>query len=372
MRTSARISPQQKTDTSHSDEPSFPPKKQNRDVFCRYLIYSVSDIDAAKQTFCCDFHFSAQWEDSIVTKAVDLDLPGAWNPGIFLVNAVDVKDLSEVESSLSVPSPGVVMFKRHYRALLSCPMDLHDFPFDRQCLEIIVSSHKTFSPEEKEPQILKVQSSKAEDVGDTCPASATAASFIDTNPNLRFCPHATTAGTLRSSAEWAAASEWTCFEAQYRVCPTDPKHSGSGGVYSEFHINITCKRKPEYVLWNLLVVALMIIMSWFSFSTDPASLSDRLNLTITLFLATVTFRLLLAQQLPKLSYLTRADQFVTLSFILLFIQGVESLAVFHVQKRGGGDLASAIDMWSSVCFPLLYALASALIFFATIRHQRHL
>ncbi len=83
--------------------------------------------------------------------------------------------------------------------------------------------------------------------------------------------------------------------------------------------------------------------------------AERLNLLVTLFLASVAFLYVVNDKIPLVSYLTLLDKITLSSFFLLFIMAVESFVV-HVlgAPDHGNDETSArqIDWWAARLFPL--------------------
>lgn len=95
--------------------------------------------------------------------------------------------------------------------------------------------------------------------------------------------------------------------------------SVSGARYSRAYIALTVKRKPEYYLWNIYVMLLILgTLSFTVFSVDPQETGDRLGIMLTLVLALVAFKLVLVQMLPSISYLTMLDVYTLGSIQLMF------------------------------------------------------
>ena len=107
------------------------------------------------------------------------------------------------------------------------------------------------------------------------------------------------------------------------------------------------------------------MFSWTVFITPASDISDRINSTLTLFLAEVAFLFVIADKLPQVSYLTVMDRIILGSFVLLFFTAVESVAAYMFVAEGtffssaaGPNFAAAkkVDMYAAALFPLAFIL----------------
>jgi hypothetical protein len=87
-------------------------------------------------------------------------------------------------------------------------------------------------------------------------------------------------------------------------------------------------RKPWTWVWNVMFILCMIgTMSLTSFLVPINALADRVQINLTLLLTVVAFKLLLSENLPKVSYLTFLDTYVIIAFVFIFIIAVENTGV---------------------------------------------
>jgi hypothetical protein len=87
-------------------------------------------------------------------------------------------------------------------------------------------------------------------------------------------------------------------------------------------------RRPETWLWNVLLILFMIgTLSLSSFLIPVHELADRGTVTMTLLLTVVAFKLLLSDNLPKVSYLTLLDNYVLAAFMFIFFVAIESIVM---------------------------------------------
>ncbi|VDN97410.1 unnamed protein product [Rodentolepis nana] len=72
-------------------------------------------------------------------------------------------------------------------------------------------------------------------------------------------------------------------------------------------LSVTCRaaRRPGYFYWNVFLIMFMISgLSFATFAVSPDKAELRLRLSFTLILTSVTFKYVITQSLPRISYLT--------------------------------------------------------------------
>merc|ERR1712196_460301 len=118
-------------------------------------------------------------------------------------------------------------------------------------------------------------------------------------------------------------TEWDIVDVHCKTGNGPP--SGSGAVYSRAVMVVTVQRKWEFYFWKvLLILTFMDFTTWTVFWQPPEQFSNRLSTILTIFLAAVAFLYVIADAMPNLSYLTKMDQLLLLSFTCIFLTGFES------------------------------------------------
>jgi len=119
---------------------------------------------------------------------------------------------------------------------------------------------------------------------------------------------------------------------------------------------IPFRRRSGFYLWRvLLIIVFITVMSWVTFAMDPTDgFANRMNIVVTLFLSIVAFLFAIADNLPKVPYLTFMDKVITLSFIWLFLTAVENFVVYLLHEGVYGTIGSTIDYISLGAFPIGY------------------
>ena len=116
-----------------------PPSAAPTVVEVNYYILQLGDIvKGGDQTFTIDFYFNLTWRDPRLssTPPDNVEWSAVWTPEIELTNAVE--STCEFDNYILEPH-GVVISERRYRAKLSASaIDLRDFPFDIQLLNVSI------------------------------------------------------------------------------------------------------------------------------------------------------------------------------------------------------------------------------------------
>lgn len=95
---------------------------------------------------------------------------------------------------------------------------------------------------------------------------------------------------------------------------------------------MTVKRYPTFYLWNVVMPTNMLVILAFS-SYLMEELSDRLNITLTLLLTLVAFKLGINSYLPTTSYLTLLDKYSITSFVYLGVVFASNIVIFIIKDE---------------------------------------
>lgn len=147
-------------------------------------------------------------------------------------------------------------------------------------------------------------------------------------------------------------------------------------------LNIIVHRNSGYYIWKVLLINLLAGMfSWSVFLIPASDFCDRINSTLTLFLAEVAFLFVIADKLPQVSYLTVMDRIILGSFVLLFSTAFESVIAYAFVAENkffssslgpNNDKAELVDMVSAVIFPLAFLFLHVVSIWQAIRKRRML
>ncbi|VDP97280.1 unnamed protein product [Trichobilharzia regenti] len=163
------------------------------------------------------------------------------------------------------------------------------------------------------------------------------------------------AGTLvlASAACWVI--EWKLHE-HVEIKKRIIKQEYSSSMKSHPCLSVTCRaaRRPGYFYWNVFLIMFMISgLAFATFAVSPDKAELRLRLSFTLILTSVTFKYVITQSLPKISYLTYMDKYVLMSLFILCIISVWHAVVtligldFDLPDSAGGFSSSLSDTQST-------------------------
>ena len=192
--------------------------------------------------------------------------------------------------------------EKFYRVLatLNTPIDLRRFPFDAQKMQIILEN-------------------KTNSLGKVKYIPLTAESGMD---QAIVFPGWDIKG-------WAA----TAGEHEYPVYKTP---EGKNEIYSQYIYSVNIARIPvnSFLKTFLPVLFLMLIVAA-SFILDPDKVTARLGAISSALIASVMFHVSISGQIPPVGYLTFADKFMVLTYLILLMSFCLSLAVYIMQGKPG-------------------------------------
>ncbi len=148
-----------------------------------------------------------------------------------------------------------------------------------------------------------------------------------------------------SLADWAITATETGTKT-YEPVPGEPAQPG-------FHITFHTQRHTGYYLSKVIVpLLLIVIMSWIVFWIDPSEAGTQVSVAITTMLTLIAYRFAVGSDLPKVSYLTRLDDFILFSTFLVFGTLIEVVVTATMAKTGNIEKARVVDRWARWVFPL--------------------
>ncbi len=211
--------------------------------------------------------------------------------------------------------------EKFYRiqANLNSPIDLKSFPFDTQKMQIILEDkEKTI-----DDQIYIVNSEE---------------SGID--PSIVF--------TGWDIDDWNASVQ----EHEYSVYDE---------TYSQYIFTINISRIVfNAFLKTFLPVIFILLVVIFSFLIDPDKVSTRLGMAGSSLVASVMFHVAISNQIPPVGYLTFADKFMVLTYMILLFSFLINISMLELQERKKNDIVDRLHrrteyniIWA---VPILYFL----------------
>lgn len=293
----------------------------------------VCKVDDIEQRVVIEFSFWGQLKHYEKTGLGDtfarVENPG-WRPKFAFFNLTHPAVVVE-ETFYARESTGDLYMFLNFIITIQEHLDLRKFPFDRQTCEIkfylINARYVPFSKEARQ----------------NVPPS-----FPD-----EYFP--------QLDVELIAESQlWLLHSADANV-------SALQGGGSEFLVHISFERKTDYYLSNILLPYFFIGLVSFGVYSIPLAEdpSSRINFMITIILTAIAFKFVTSGLVPKTSYLTLLDKYITAGFLLFTVTLAKDAALaLAIQAGSLTRSASAFDTIYTCTALGLWILVHLLIFIA--------
>ncbi|UCF19202.1 MAG: hypothetical protein JSU87_14945 [Gemmatimonadota bacterium] len=282
-------------------------------------LLDVLRIDDADQTAFVDFALWVSWQDESLAN------PGAparffrtnqiWVPNLQIMNSLTLTnrrvDVVEVDEN------GNANYRRRLVGTISIPRDLSDFPVDEHELRLAV-----------------VAAGMTRDVG----------LVIDER--------------LTGQSDTFSIQEWDVGSGKAEIS----EFVAAGESFPMLVYEWEVRRKIGYYIWKVILpLAMVVMMSWVVFWLDPKQAGPQIGIAATSILTLIAYRFTLGFLVPRLSYLTRLDLFITGASVLVFVALVEALATVSMAEDRPA-LARRIDVTSRWLFPVAFAAVTVVSF----------
>ena len=100
-----------------------------------------------------------------------------------------------------------------------------------------------------------------------------------------------------------------------------------GGVNQAGKKSHSQRKYRWFVVNHLMLIGLLTSLAFYVFVVPPADVADRASVTFTLVLTVTAAKLVVADSLPKLPFLTVLDKYMIACFILLFMVVLANILV---------------------------------------------
>ena len=215
---------------------------------------------------------------------------------------------------IGISPNGDAVYRQRVWGSFSQPLELRDFPFDRQVFEIQLIAY-----------------------GYT---SETVEFVVD--PKSRI-------------AERFSLPDWTIVDWKVESKPIQAVPGGKAIALVTFSFDAT--RRAGYFIGKVIVPLLLIVaMSWVVFWIDPRESGTQVSVAVTSILTLIAYRFAVGAHLPNVEYMTRLDLFVLGSSILVFASLIQVVVTSSFAKTDRYLEARRIDRWCRCLFPIVFVL----------------
>lgn len=284
------------------------------------FVIDIDEISSAQQNFAASVFYQAQWKNPHMAHPGPAPLhrrtSEVWTPRLVIVN--QQMAWSAFPEYVEILPDGEVVYRQKVWGRYSQPLNLHDFPMDRQTLSIQITAAGRVGEVETVP--LEWEGGRG---------SGIAAQF--------------------SLPDWDVLS-WSA-----KPKPYYPFEEDVGVPGFEMKIEVA-RRFPYWLAKVILPLCLIVIMSWAPIWIDPEQIGTNIGIATTAFLTLVAYLFAIGVLMPPVSYLTRMDGFILMSTLMVFAGLVQSVVNAGLVKKGRADLAQRVDRWSRVVYPVLLAV----------------
>jgi len=293
-----------------------------------------------------------------------------WNPEVVLVNAIADEDPidagSKFHSVEMISGRPIISRSVLYQPECRCEFTFSNFPFDETDLVVKFSSNKWNSEQVNFMWSNRLNSMGRDNLGRRV-------SKIGRDEPLRREASFVRRTVDKHAIGGVGLSEFEIIKVRVETDEKDvnsmQRYDNSEGAFSQAHLIIRVRRDPRsYLLRVATVSELLMFLEVLSFLADNDGLADRFSISGTIFLAMVSLYGPMADALPKVSVVTRVDQWHLFNFLLLFISNIENLLAFMFRNKISKTVMAYVEAILGIVY--LYWVIRNLLWFIEPLYER--
>ena len=295
------------------------------------FVVDIDKIDDADQNFAANVWITLRWKDKRLANPGGAirqkRLEEVWNPHILLANRQGLvsKSLPDV---VSIHPDGTVHYEQRYTGLLSQPLMLSKFPFDKHLFTIHFVAAGYSSDE---------------------------VTFVPDIPKLNSSLIGGGMTSIWSLPDWE--------RVQFEALPLfyEPME---GMKVPGFVARFEAKRYIAYYIWQIVLpLVVVVIMSWAAFWIGREHVGVRIGVATSSILTLIAQRFVFASLLPRLPYMTRLDFFTVGSTLLVFMALLVVVITSYLSTIDRDPPARVVDLSSRAAFPAVFLSLLGWFFF---------
>jgi len=306
--------------SSADENATLPPGDRPVEVSAGFFLLNLNGVAERDESFDADLYLSFRWKDPRVAfegrephhyledEAVDR-LRTMWWPQFEFVNTADA---NVTNRELAIHPDGTVRYHLGLTSEFRTNLDLRQFPFDSQTLDVRVES---FTWTEDEMVFVADPSF----IGFAQDSTFEGLDVISTRAEVR----------RTEVAGWASA-------------------------FSTFVALIEVERRANFYLWTVFApVALIFLISCTSFVVKAENFHDRVGISLTALLACIATQFAMSFNLPQISYLTLIDRLFLVTYGCIALS-VMIMTVQATRLAERPETCLRIDRWAGLGLPLVF------------------
>ncbi|EDW26951.1 GL25394 [Drosophila persimilis] len=267
----------------------------------------MGPVSERDMEYSMDCYFRQYWRDKRLSfegpiKSLSLSikmLDKIWRPDTYFYNGKHshIHTITVPNKLLRLGQDGGILYSMRLTIKATCPMELKNFPMDRQSCPLIFGSYGYTN------QQLVYE-------------------WKDQDDAVSFVPGMT-------------LNQFDLISMMHRNFTSTRRE----GDFSVLQVAFNLKRHTGYFLIQVYVPCILIVvLSWVSFWIHREATSDRVGLCVTAVLTLSTISLDSRTDLPKVKYATALDWFLLMSFLYCIATLLEFAGVHYFTKLGSGEI----------------------------------
>ena len=290
-------------------------------------IVDVDEVNSAEQNFAASVYYEARWKNPFLRHKgpgpMHRGATEVWNPRLTIIGQQNI--WRSFPESVEIHPNGEVVYRQKIWGHFSQPLDLREFPQDRQVLTIHI-----------------VAAGLREE-------------------HVKMIPLMREDRELSGLAEKFSVPDFEVLSWQAETLPYVPHKGGPGAA--GYQMQILVGRSPTYYVLKVVIpLCLIVIMSWLPRWIKPEQIGTNVGVSTTSFLTLVAYLFAITVLLPRVSYVTRLDRFIFLSTLMVFaglIHTVINTAMLSSKKKA---LMERIERWSRAVYPVILVVVLVISF----------
>jgi len=269
------------------------------DIRMGLAVQNIEEFDQKKETLDLNIWVRMNWKDEILNwnssdynlSFLSMNVDNIWTPDIELINAASKPTIYILDEALNLYSDGSIFRSKPAIFKFSCPLDLHEFPFDIQ------SCTMKFGSWTYNNNMMLVQ--PYEDVDKQIDVLSTF-----------------------SHSEWGINSYSLKNYNESRICCP-------GKNFSINEYTFEFQRYPHYYKLSMGMTISLVIVSFIIMLMKPDNVS-RTGTAVFIPLTILALQLTIADKIPVVGYYTLMDNFFLCCFITSMFVSIESGLVYSL------------------------------------------
>ncbi len=309
-----------------SDEPQPEMKRptvwgEPTEVQIGIYVIDVDEISSADQSFAASVFYQARWKNPLLRHKgpgpLKRGISEVWTPRLTIVG--QQMAWQSFPEAVEIQPDGTVVYRQKIWGRFSQPLQLHDFPFDKQVLSIHV----------------------------------VAAGLLE--EHVKMVPLVNESGGTSGMARTFSLPDFNVLSFEAAAVPYYPGNETRAVAGYEVKIQVA-RQATYYILKVIIPLCLIVVMSWLPRWLDPEQAGTNIGIATSSFLTLVAYLFAITVLLPRVSYVTRMDRFILLSTLTVFAGLLQTAANTMLVKRRKKVLVERTDRWSRLVYVILLAL----------------